>query len=241
MGSAILTYHSLDSGGSVISIRPEMFRAHIESLIERSVPITSLDSVLQTPRAVALTFDDGYENFAEAALPVLAQYRISATVFVVSGLCGESNVWCGARSGPIPRLRLMNWETIRSLPAELVSLGAHSVSHADLARLTPAEVESELRTSRIEIEQQTGRAVPFFAYPYGSVNKSVQAAAGREYELAVGTRLDHLTDNADPLNLPRIDAYYLKRPSEFRRQTAGEGKTYLGMRRWLRQVRRTLQ
>ena len=238
MGSAILTYHSLDTSGSVISTRPELFRAHIESLVKRGIPATFLDSVLHAPLAVALTFDDGYENFAEVALPLLSQYRIPATVFVVSSLCGRFNVW--DTSGRSPRLRLMSWETLRSLPADLVSLGAHSVSHADLTQLSMEELESELQESRTEIEQRTGRRVPHFAYPYGSVNATVRAAAGNKYELAVGTRLEHVPKDPDLLNLPRIDAYYLKHPNQFRRQTAGKGIGYLAMRRWLRQLRSAL-
>ncbi len=239
MGSAILTYHSLDHSGSVISTRPELFRAHIESLVERGIPIASLDDVLQIPRAVALTFDDGYENFAEVALPLLSRYSIPATVFIVSGQCGQSNSWEAASR--VPRLRLMTWETIRSLPPGLVSLGAHSVSHADLTRLSMEEAESELRVSRTEIEGRTGRVVSSFAYPFGAVNESVREAAARQYRLAVGTRLGRVRDDPDPLNLPRIDAYYLKRTNQFRRQTAGEGGGYLAMRRWLRQLRSALR
>jgi len=239
MGSAILTYHSLDTSGSVISTRPELFRVHIESLVERGIAIASLDNLLRTPRSVALTFDDGYENFAELALPLLSRYRIPATVFIVSGLCGQSNVWDA--SGRIPLLKLMSWETLRSLPADLVSIGSHSVSHANLTRLSLAEAESELSESRTEIEQRTGRAVPYFAYPNGNVNKRVRYAAAGQYRLAVGTRLDYVPDDPDPLNLPRIDAYYLKHPKRFRRQTMGEGTTYLAMRRWLRRLRSALE
>ena len=238
MGSAILTYHSLDNSGSVISTRPELFQAQIESLAAGGITVTSLDKLRQTPNAVALTFDDGYQNFAEFALPLLLRHRIFATVFIVSGQCGQSNSWEGSRH--IPGLKLMSWETLRSLPADLISLGAHSVSHPDLTRLSMESVQTELRQSRAEIEQRTGRPVSCFAYPYGAVNKRVRDAAAREYRLAVGTRLERVPDEPDPLNLPRIDAYYLKRLSQFRRQTAGDGNGYLAVRRWLRQLRSAL-
>jgi peptidoglycan/xylan/chitin deacetylase (PgdA/CDA1 family) len=238
MGSAILTYHSLDNSGSVISNSPGLFQAQIESLVARGITVTSLENLRRTPRAVALTFDDGYQNFAEFALPLLLRHRIPATVFIVSGHCGQSNSWEASRH--IPRLPLMSWDTLRSLPADLISFGAHSISHADLTRVSTERVQTELRQSRTEIEQRTGRPVSCFAYPYGALNKSVRDAAALEYQLAVGTRLARVPDDPDPLNLPRIDAYYLKRLSQFRHQTAGDSNGYLAMRRWLRQLRSAL-
>src|SRR5205823_8602266 len=69
--SAILMYHSLDSSGHRFSTDPDAFRAQIEALSEARVPIVPLDAIQTTPGAVALTFDDGYRNFVEHALPLL--------------------------------------------------------------------------------------------------------------------------------------------------------------------------
>jgi peptidoglycan/xylan/chitin deacetylase (PgdA/CDA1 family) len=204
-------------------------------MVDRGVVVAALDEVARGRQAVALTFDDGYENFAESALPVLLEFRLPATVFVVSRRCGGWSDWAAA-SG-IPQLRLMDWSALRSLPPELISLGSHSASHPDLTRTDPQRLEEELRTSRTDIEQHSARAVASFAYPYGRWNGTVRAAAGREYRIAVGTRLAYLDGESDALDLPRIDTYYLRRPQVFDRVTAGDGGRYVVVRRFLREIR----
>jgi peptidoglycan/xylan/chitin deacetylase (PgdA/CDA1 family) len=126
--SAILTYHSLDTSGSVISVAPDLFRRQIECLLERNTLIVPLQQVFETPGSVALTFDDGFENFFRYAVPVLEKYNLAATVFVVSGYCGRLNNWPGQPKSGIPVLPLMTWDHLRQLP-ENIEIGAHTVNH----------------------------------------------------------------------------------------------------------------
>src|SRR5215813_12064633 len=91
--SAIFTYHSLDHTGSVISVRPDDFRRQMEALAASSVKVVALPQIRKHPDAVAITFDDGFGNFTEHALPVLERLRLPATVFVISGYCGGRNNW----------------------------------------------------------------------------------------------------------------------------------------------------
>nr|ADC35833.1 polysaccharide deacetylase [uncultured bacterium 89] len=236
MRSAILTYHSVDGSGSIISVTPDLFRRQMQTLVERRVPVIPLDRILAGNTGVALTFDDGYQNFADAALPVLIEFHLSATVFVVSGLCGSLGTW---KSAPgIPRLPLMHWNTVRQLPANLITLGSHSVSHPDLTRISGDNVAVELHDSRREIEDRTGRPVSLLAYPYGSVNAAVRAAAQRDYAMSCGTQLNYLGAEPDGFDLPRVDTYYLREAAWFEKVVTGGGQTYLGVRRFLRNVRR---
>src|SRR5262245_6746784 len=108
--SAILTYHSLDETGSVISTSPGLFRRQMESLAERQIPVVPLEQIGEAPGAVAITFDDGFRNFLECGLPALLQYRFPATVFVVSGFCGQSNSW--PQFCAVPQLPLMSWSDL---------------------------------------------------------------------------------------------------------------------------------
>src|SRR5258708_5988741 len=93
---AILTYHSLDDSGSVISVSPQVFAEHMRILHELNVKVISLSEVrnLQgaTPpgdHCVILTFDDGFQNIYEHGLPILQRYGFPATVFLVTDYCGK--------------------------------------------------------------------------------------------------------------------------------------------------------
>jgi peptidoglycan/xylan/chitin deacetylase (PgdA/CDA1 family) len=233
--SAILTYHSIDPSGSVISIHPDLFRRQMRRLAERRVPVVRLADIRTTPGAVALTFDDAFRNFATEALPVLAQYRFPATVFVVSGHAGGRNNW---GSQPIPSLDLMSWDELRQAARDGIELGAHSVHHPDFARLNEVEAVREMLGSKAAIEQHTAARVEFFAYPYGSSTAETRAHAARHFGGACGTTLDFVTPASDSFDLPRLDVYYLKNLARFEAAVSGGGGAYLGLRRFLRAARR---
>ena len=67
--SAILTYHSLDDSGSVISTPPSRFQRQMEFLAASGIPVAPLDQVLACPGSVAITFDDGFRNLLDHAVP----------------------------------------------------------------------------------------------------------------------------------------------------------------------------
>ena len=67
--SAILTFHSLDDSGSVISYNPDSFRTAMDALDESGIPIVSVREALRRPGSLALTFDDAFVNFATDGEP----------------------------------------------------------------------------------------------------------------------------------------------------------------------------
>ena len=237
-GSCILTYHSLDNSGSVISIPPAVFREQMEWLAANGVPVVPLDRIRETPGAVALTFDDGFRNFFEQGAPLLRQYGFPATVFAVSGFCGGWNDWPG--NAGIPRLQLMSWQELEQLAKAGITVGCHTATHPYLSRLPAADLEEELYRSRSAIEDRIGMAVETFAYPYGDLTRRERQAASRHFRLACGTRLAFLSAGCDALDLPRVDAYYLRSRFWFRGLDKAYGSAYLAARSWLRVVRQRL-
>jgi peptidoglycan/xylan/chitin deacetylase (PgdA/CDA1 family) len=239
--SCILTYHSLDSSGSVISIRPDVFREQMESLAEAGARVTPLHAVCKTPGAIALTFDDGFRNFFEHAFPVLQRFRFPATVFVVSGYCGGQNNWPSQpKNNGIPAAELLRWSEVEELARNGIEIGAHTVTHPRMSLLSPLEIEEELLRSRAAIEDRVGRPIRSFAYPYGESTPGVRAAVGRHFDRACGTRLAYLSESADPVDLPRIDMYYLQKPFWFEGLQSMRGSAYLGARGLLRGLRQSL-
>jgi peptidoglycan/xylan/chitin deacetylase (PgdA/CDA1 family) len=110
-------------------------------------------------KLAAITFDDGFRNFYTQAFPLLSNYGFPATLFVPSGLVGKES----SSLGPEP---FMTWQEIREVSRHGIEIGSHSVSHADLYRAGSRMMEDEVRLSKAAIEDQIGRAVCAFAYPY---------------------------------------------------------------------------
>ena len=209
----------------------------MESLAQSGVPVVGLDQVLSVRGSVALTFDDGYRNFADVALPMLDKLKFPATVFVVSGFCGRRNEWPDQPAGAVPSLPLLPWQELAALPPS-VALGAHTITHRDLCKLSREDGEHELFDCREEIEQRTGRPVRWLAYPYGASSPELRFLAGRHFELAVGTTLTYVSRRSDPFDLPRIDAYYLRRERSLGQIFSGSRAAYLCVRRVLRAARK---
>ena len=237
--SVILTYHSLDDSESVISIPPSLFRQQMEFLAASGMPVVPLDQALHRAGSVAITFDDGFCNLLDHAVPVLERLRLPATIFVVSEYCGRNNNWPSQPHG-VPDLPLLSWDKLSALPP-LISLGAHTMTHPDLRRLSAEECERELCECQGQIEQHLGRPVRCLAYPYGASSPQVRSLADRHFELAVGTSLRFLSTRSSRLDLPRIDAYYLRGWFSLERLFTESGSLYIGFRSLLRNVRRFSQ
>lgn len=209
---AILTWHSLDRSGSPISVAPEEFRRQVEWLAAAGVRIVTVERLLELDdrtNAAALTFDDGFANFAEEAAPVLEEYGLPATVLVVTDRVGRDNRW-GNRDAPgIPSLPLLSWDDLGRLRDRGVSLGAHSRTHPHLPALDSAALEAELTLPAEEMERRLGRRPTGFAYPYGALDDAVAAAVAGCYRWACTTELRQLMPGGSVHRLPRLDAWYL--------------------------------
>jgi peptidoglycan/xylan/chitin deacetylase (PgdA/CDA1 family) len=235
----IVTYHSLDDSGSVISTSPQSFREQMEGLANSGMPVVPLHEVTNSIGAVALTFDDGFLNFLTHGMPVLEQFGMPATVFPVTAFCGMPNKW-DAQGRSIPSLKLMAWSDLRQLPAALISVGAHSARHLDLTALVDSRIESELDECRRAIEDGLGVTPTEFAYPYGACNAIVRNAVGRRFSLACGTRMDFAGPETDRLDLPRIDAFYVRNPRRLVQIVTGNAGFYVAACRTLRALRASL-
>jgi peptidoglycan/xylan/chitin deacetylase (PgdA/CDA1 family) len=148
-----------------MNVTPDAFREQMAWLAENSTPI-SLSAAATGEPGVAVTFDDGYlDNLTEAA-PILREYGIPATVFIVAGKVGaflDHDI-------PDESARLMTWDQIRELEAMGVAIGGHSVSHPRLSTLPEPAQRSEIEGCAMLLRERLGHSVEAFAYPYGSAN-----------------------------------------------------------------------
>ena len=173
--------------------------------------------------------------------PFLQRFRFPATVFVVSGYCGGQNNWPSQpKNNGIPAAELLRWSEVEELARAGIEIGAHTVTHPRMSLLSPKETEEELLRSRAAIEDRIGRPVRSFAYPYGESTPAVRAAVGRHFDRACGTRLAYLSSASDPVDLPRIDMYYLQNRFWFQGLRSVRGSAYLGARGLVRGLRQAL-
>lgn len=243
MKGAILTYHSIDDGGSVLSVSPALFAQQMGLLAGGGIAVVALDRLLEmrhdhpSEPVLAITFDDGFRNVYEHAFPVLRRYGFPATIFLVTDYCGKTNDW-PTQPPRVAREPLLDWPEIREMAEAGISFGAHTATHPDLTRLSAASVEEELLRSKRTIENTLGRSVGAFAYPYGAYDDSVRRLAGRHFALACSARLGFVGAGSDPLALPRLDLYYLKHPRIFGSLFSPLTDAYIGLRHAARECRR---
>jgi peptidoglycan/xylan/chitin deacetylase (PgdA/CDA1 family) len=137
---------------------------------------------------VGVTFDDGYEDFLDTAVPILEKLGFSATVYVVAGMLGSENNW-EHDGGPRPKLRLFGADGVREVSERGMEVGSHSVTHPRLSGLESETLIHEVGDSRQILSQILGAPVEGFSYPYGAVDgPAVKAARKAGYNYAVATK-----------------------------------------------------
>jgi peptidoglycan/xylan/chitin deacetylase (PgdA/CDA1 family) len=240
---AILTYHSVDASGSPISIDPNAFRRHAEWLGAEHVKVLSVEELLSAGAgtdAVALTFDDAFENFATVAWPLLRERGLPATVFAVADRVGYDNDWDGPQPG-IPTLPLMDWPALARLREEGVTIGSHTRSHRRLTELGGDAIEDELAGSAEKIESETGERPRGLAYPYGSADERAATCARGLYQWACTTDLRPLGQADSLYLLPRLDMYYFRERGRLEQWGSGAFRKRIWLRANARRLRRKLK
>lgn len=123
---------------------------------------------------LTLTFDDGYASWHEAVAPLLEERRLPAVFFVSSGLVGlqgrEAREFARNRLRRTRELTFIGVRELEDLARHaLFEVGGHTVTHADLGRVTdPATARAEVAGDQVRLEDWLGAPVRWFAYPFGA-------------------------------------------------------------------------
>ncbi len=154
-------------------------------------------------KVCGITFDDGYVNNLDNALPVLHRFGFSSTCYVVSQRLGQTNDW--DRDVGIAAAPLMTSAQLHEWLAYGQEVGAHTRSHVHLPLLSEADGVQEIGGSRAELEDVCHTNVAHFCYPYGEFKPGhVAMAKLAGYLTATTTERARCKSGNDLRQLPRV-------------------------------------
>jgi peptidoglycan/xylan/chitin deacetylase (PgdA/CDA1 family) len=159
---------------------------------------------------IFLTFDDGFKDVFQNALPVLAKHRFQAVLFLVSDLLGKTNEW-QQRAGDVTE-PLMDAGQVKDWVAAGHQIGAHTKTHPLLTQIPVAEAREEIIGSKKKLEDLFGLAVNHFCYPYGDWNETIRdLVSGACYQTACTTIPGINQPGVSPFELKRFTVRYPSR------------------------------
>lgn len=214
----ILMYHQVDTEppkGSAMRglvVSPQTFSRQMAALNAFGYQGKSMGDLMpylkgdKRGKVFGITFDDGYQNNLRCALPVLKRYGFSSTCYIVANQIGKTNGWDKERG--VIQVPLMNAQELQAWVHAGQEVGSHTLNHANLSSLSPAEQVIEIAQSKIQLEAliQQKAGVQHFCYPYGGLNKTaVQSVKAAGYLTATTTvRGRAVAAQHDDLLLPRV-------------------------------------
>lgn len=155
------------------------------------------------PKALLLTFDDGYASLERCALPVLWEAGLTATLFVVTDFVGGANGWDLPYAG---RQRLLDWDALERWHARGFDVASHTATHPRLDWLSDEAALDELARSREALVRRLGPGAGLgVAYPFGRAGARIRSLAARA-GYAIGFGLPE-PGGRHALCLPRTPVY----------------------------------
>ncbi len=209
--AVILQYHhvSEDTPFST-SLSPKQFESHLALLKANNfnvVPLAKLITQLKNkeviaPRTVVITFDDGYQNVADNAAPLLNEYGYAYTIFVNPGAIARQHN------------STMSWETLKQLQTQGASIANHTLHHDYLVERQPNESKQQwldrlthdFTHAEQMIAKHTGDNFRYLAYPYGEFNSEIQSLVSSLNFIGFGQHSGAVGIHNDLTRIPRFPA-----------------------------------
>lgn len=215
--AVFLTYHSVaERGPSFLTVPPDQFERQLDHYARRGLRSGGREELAALAAGGAgnanlfITFDDGYRDNFEAALPLLRERGVKAFVFVLPPAVDEGGPlsWPGVEDdvATTPEtMRSLTWEMAGEMAEGGFEIGSHGLRHASLPTLGDEELRQELSDSRRRIAERLG-SCETLAYPFGDWDARVaRAAADCGYSLAFTQPTKTGQRGATPLTIPRVN------------------------------------
>lgn len=178
---------SKDPIGVDLSVSPRQFEKNLQNINDQkfnSIKMNELSTIDKSKKNIALTFDDGYDDFYINAFPLLKKHNIKATVYIIRGKINTSGYLSDSQ--------------IREIKTSgLVEFGSHTIDHIDLSKANYKTAEHEIIDSK---EDATD-----FCYPSGKFNNdAVVLVKSARYQTGVTTKYGIASNKDSIYLLPRI-------------------------------------
>mgnify|MGYP006105903715 CR=1 FL=1 len=158
----ILVFHKIveNTPTDWADVSLSFFNKLIEVIVQKDLTIASLHEWKNNNIGdIALTFDDGLSSDYEFVYPILCEMNLKATFFIVTDFVGKSGY--------------LSWENIMEMSNSGMEIASHSSSHRYMTNLKITDVRDELENSKMKIEENIGKEVCSFAYPYGDCSEQL--------------------------------------------------------------------
>jgi peptidoglycan/xylan/chitin deacetylase (PgdA/CDA1 family) len=174
----VLMYHAVSDdlwGIASLFVSPADLEAQIQYLLNAGyTPIffSDLPNVEHISKPILLTFDDGYDDNYTYLFPLLQQYGVKATCFIITGMLGDEYY-------------LTSQQVREMSDSGLVDIQSHTVDHDELETLSREDQEYQVSQSRLDIARITGKLPMVLAYPSGSRNSDTLSLAEQYYGFGI--------------------------------------------------------
>ncbi|PJE64574.1 MAG: hypothetical protein COU90_01920 [Candidatus Ryanbacteria bacterium CG10_big_fil_rev_8_21_14_0_10_43_42] len=209
----VLGYHSVSDAGSGelshrelyhhLSVPREQFEQQMVYLQKKNYSFLSLSDLIaiqkkeqsMPSRAVFIYFDDGYRDNLLNAYPILKQYNIPATIFLITDCINQKKILWESDIDPYTAGIFLTWDEVNQMK-DICTFGTHTVSHRKLTSLSGEDIKEEYTASKREIEEKTDRPVLALSYPKSRTTKEAKRIAGELFPvvLAHGRGFAHSRD-----------------------------------------------
>ncbi len=200
--ATIFMYHKFGvSKYPSTSVTLEQLESHVAELTNEKYNILPLSFIIDTilndgdlpDNTIGISVDDADKSFFEIGWPLFKKNNIPVTLFVTTGTIAKNNK------------SYLNWDQIRRLKSEGVTIGAHSHTHAHMPDLQIDEVKAEIEISNKIFLKELGEIPNLFAYPYGETNNDIiKLIKDYKYKVAFGQHSGIINETSNMYYLPRF-------------------------------------
>lgn len=173
----VLMYHGVSDepwGNDVLFVRPSRMEEQLQYLLDNGYePIwfEDLEHIEDYDKPVILTFDDGYVDNYTDLFPLLKQYGVKATVFIVTD-------WNYG-------LYMTDEMLLEMQQSGLVSIQSHTRTHRRLCDISDSDQLDQMVQSKLTIARLTGKAPFVLCYPEGAANRGTTRIMTGHYRFGV--------------------------------------------------------